>query len=442
MTKPNNAPPLTITALKAERYKNLRAVDLKFDGARFVQVTGRNGAGKSSILDAITTALRGRKGKLDQSPVMRGEDSAEVVVEIGTKYRVRKHYGADGKERLTVESLEGMKYSSPQSLLDDLFSDVGFDPEEMSRMDPRQQQETIQRLVGLDTSDLDIQAKTLFDQRTDINRDLKAARARLEAIAPVKDDVPPAEIPASVLVERLKAARAEHEKAATARHRVHSAETARDIAVNRVLELRRQLADAEAQVVEHEESLANLRRFVPAPESLPDLDAITHEVETADLTNRLVRQKRQRAELVLDVAALQKQAEERTERLAELDAAKAQRRQDTEYPLPGMGVTDEGIVLNDVPIAQISQAEALSLWTAVGFALNKGLRLVTIKAGSLLDDEHKAIVAREAERHGGQVIVECVSNGDGKVGAKGIVGIEIEMESGAVKAVEQLTEVQ
>ncbi len=47
---------MQIISLQAENIKRLTAVEIKPDGA-LVQITGRNGAGKSSVLDAIWWAL-------------------------------------------------------------------------------------------------------------------------------------------------------------------------------------------------------------------------------------------------------------------------------------------------------------------------------------------------------------------------------------------------
>ena len=49
---------MNIVKLRAENIKRIVAVEIEPDGA-LVQITGRNGAGKSSVLDAIWWALAG-----------------------------------------------------------------------------------------------------------------------------------------------------------------------------------------------------------------------------------------------------------------------------------------------------------------------------------------------------------------------------------------------
>ena len=52
--------PLTILQLQASNVKRLRAVNIRPDG-QVVVLGGKNGAGKSSVLDAITYALAGER---------------------------------------------------------------------------------------------------------------------------------------------------------------------------------------------------------------------------------------------------------------------------------------------------------------------------------------------------------------------------------------------
>ena len=49
---------MKIIALQAENLKRLVAVDIRPDG-NLVQITGKNGAGKTSVLDAIWWCLAG-----------------------------------------------------------------------------------------------------------------------------------------------------------------------------------------------------------------------------------------------------------------------------------------------------------------------------------------------------------------------------------------------
>ncbi|MEM5774623.1 MAG: AAA family ATPase, partial [Anaerolineaceae bacterium] len=71
-------------------------VELRFDGFDLACISGSNGAGKSSLLDAITWALFGQARKRDDSIInshCQDKGGAEVVFDFlyeGQTYRVQR----------------------------------------------------------------------------------------------------------------------------------------------------------------------------------------------------------------------------------------------------------------------------------------------------------------------------------------------------------------
>ena len=70
-------------------------VELDFTGIDLACITGQNGAGKSSLLDAITWALFGRARKRDESVINTHPSvkAAEVILDFdyeGDRYRVQR----------------------------------------------------------------------------------------------------------------------------------------------------------------------------------------------------------------------------------------------------------------------------------------------------------------------------------------------------------------
>lgn len=70
--------PLTIVELRAENTKRLRAVTIRPEANGLVVLSGRNGAGKSSVLDAIAMALGGR-GEVPAEPEKAAPKTEPVV---------------------------------------------------------------------------------------------------------------------------------------------------------------------------------------------------------------------------------------------------------------------------------------------------------------------------------------------------------------------------
>ncbi len=125
--------------LEIKNFLAYRSPDsVRFDGIHLACLTGVNGAGKSSLLDAITWALWGKaRAKRDEELVHLGQNDMYVLLEFeqqGLKYQVirRRNRGR------SVGSLE-------------LFSlDEDGNPNNISEPNMRATQERINRLLNLD----------------------------------------------------------------------------------------------------------------------------------------------------------------------------------------------------------------------------------------------------------------------------------------------------
>jgi len=87
--------PLRIVRLEAENVKRLTAVELEPKETGLVVIGGRNGQGKSSLLDSISLALGGKRGQ-PPKPVRDGEDRAVVNVDLGEVIVTRTITAAGG----------------------------------------------------------------------------------------------------------------------------------------------------------------------------------------------------------------------------------------------------------------------------------------------------------------------------------------------------------
>ena len=106
---------MQIIGLVAENYKRLRVVEITPKG-RVIQITGKNGQGKTSVLDAIWAALVGAKAMPDK-PVRKGADRARIKLDLG-ELVVTRTIAPGGTHTLTVENAKGTKIASPQGMLD------------------------------------------------------------------------------------------------------------------------------------------------------------------------------------------------------------------------------------------------------------------------------------------------------------------------------------
>ena len=413
-----------IIKLTSENVKRLQAVEITPDG-NVVVIGGKNGAGKSSVLDSIEYALGGDTA--DRMPVRRGEEKAKIVLDLG-EIIVKRTFTATGGTSLIVTNADGVRQSSPQALLDKLTGKLTFDPLDFSRQKPEKQAETLRALVGLDFAKHDADALKLYDERTNVNREAKQLQARMLAM-PQHKDAPAAEVSAAdILAEQQKAAdknaanERERNKATQFRGQANVEASAVTRLSNTVTDIENQIAALQRRVGPAREA-ADLQKQSAdrahqsataaevACESLKDADLTPFRarVSAVEADNLRLRENNQRAEVVKQFKAKSDAADELTRKLEAMDADKRRKSTTAKYPIEGlMFDTAGGVTLNGIPFDQCSSAEQLKVSVAIGLALNPKLRVLLIRDGSLLDDDSMALLLEMAKTADAQVWMERV----------------------------------
>jgi energy-coupling factor transporter ATP-binding protein EcfA2 len=422
---------MKILAFEAHNFKRLHDVRIDPGGRAVVVLTGRNGAGKSSVLDAIWAAIGGAPAS-PEVPVRRGESEAFVRLDLGD-LRVTRRWEAGGKTALYVDRTDGTKASSPQALLDRLVGLVAFDPYEFTRWPAKDQAKVLMRLAGLEGpfAGIDAAAKEAEEERARVNREIRKDEGALASYPPEGGfaGVPDDEVGAGELLASLKALFAEKEandgvRAAAAADRERARKAAADLeaAGKEAQRLRDQLAKAEQKItdlgtkVSEAHEAAAESEAVAASLSDPDVDSLQARVKDADATNALVRKKRERAAVAARVAAARERSAALTGSIASCRAEKEARLSEARYPVAGLDVRGDVVLFGGVPLAQASSAQQVRLGLAVGAALNPGLRVAVVRDGSLLDEDSSAAVRAWAEETDFQVWVEKVGSAGSDAG--------------------------
>lgn len=416
-------PPRRIVALDSQNVKRLTAVHIEPDG-NVVIVGGKNGAGKSSVLDSIIYALAGGK-TIPKVPIRRGADAAEVTVDLGDII-VRRTF-TESSSRLTVTTHNGATLKSPQALLDKLTQNgVAFDPEAFSRMRPADQVEQLKKVVGLDFSDLNLKRQSLYEQRTDINRDIKRTQANLTEVT-VFEDVPADGKPLSVsdlttelekrrdhnlaISRKAEQLQARKRTIATAHERMEQldgeiADIEKRLEEKRASKLRgvEQIAQAEAEATQWQ---AELDAAVEADEN-----EVREQIKNVESINNRLKSNLRRKELKEELDQLQGESDKLTRQIDEIDRDKQHQLAKAPFPVTGMTFDEDGILLDGIPFDQASSAEKLRASVAMGMAINPELKVLIIRDGSLLDEDSLKLVADMAAEHNAQVWIERVGTGE------------------------------
>lgn len=395
-----------IVRLEAENFKRLKVVNVTPVGS-VIQVTGANGSGKSSLLDAIFAALCG-EGASPEKPIREGEQSARITLDLGT-VTVTRRYEQGKKSVLTVESEDFGESRSPQTLLNKLVGALTFDPLEFTRLKPREQHDALGRLVGVtDTlKRLDAERRTAFENRATVNRDLKAAAAECARLGSY-EAVEPVDV--ATLMEEIAQAEATN-RAIEHQHAVVEKKKSRIAQLENELErLRAAYAQCEAEMVATTQQLDAM-----VTGAVIDVAPLREQIVNAQAINAAVERNRQRDEARERHAVFVMNSEDLSIEIDAIDQAKADVVAAAPMPVPDLGFGEEGITYKGQPFEQASGAEQLRVSMAIAMAANPKLRILRVKDGSLLDSQSLAIVTEMVRGQNFQLWLERVDE-SGNIG--------------------------
>jgi len=432
---------MKIVSLQSENIKKLVAVEIKPDG-NIVEITGKNGQGKTSILDSIWWALAG-SAEIQDQPIRKGETKAKIRLDLGEIVVTRTFTAQEDGDFTTaihVENAEGARYQSPQAMLDKLVGSLTFDPLAFARMPAKDQFQTLTALVpGIDFGAIDRANKADFEARADLNRSAKAAKTNADAITlDIEGSVEGIDVTA--LVAKLGDAGRFNADIETRRQRRIDAELAVKKSRTDALKTEDNLEELvdllEAEIEERkskitaarenaakiqaafEKAAVDMEAKLASAEPLPspvDAAALEAEIAEANKVNDEVRSRSQKIKLVAEHTALQVTAEALTATMEKRTADKQAAIAAAAMPAPGIGFGDGFVTLAGVPFEQASDAEQLRASISIAMALNPKLRVIRVRDGSLLDEDSMKILGEMATAADFQCWVERVDS-SGKVG--------------------------
>ncbi|HDZ26541.1 hypothetical protein LCGC14_0359330 [marine sediment metagenome] len=385
---------MKILQLVAENVKKIKAIDITPKGDTVV-ISGDNEEGKSSVLDSIWYALGGGKAmKGVKQPIRKGQKNAYSTVDLG-EIVVTRSWTQKGST-LKVISADGSELKSPQSVLDKLIGDLSFDPLAFTQMDEKKQRET---LLGLIDLDLDLEKweekrKKIYDERTEVNSNLKTAESNLAENPEFPDDTPDETIEFQNIMDELEEAQEYNKEIEDAIQKTKEKEELYD-------QLKKQ-----AMIIKRD--IEELKRFVKGQE-LADIDSIKEMMSEIQTINTNVVSKDAKKNFISSIEDLQLETQQLSENIAELDKRKVDALKSAEFPIDNLAFDEDGVTYKDIPFKQCSAAESLRVSLAMAMALNPKLRVLRIMDGSLIGPKNKKIIKEMVKDKDYQVWIECVN---------------------------------
>ena len=409
---------MKIIELRAENIKNLKVIEIKPDGNTNI-LTGANGAGKSAILDAICTALTGKK---ISDPIRDGEKRAEVTVKL-EDFEVSKVF-TPGGERLEVKSREGAKFASPQAFLNKIMGELTFDPLAFSKMKEVEQRALLVSLVKLDLSALEKEKEEVYQDRTIENRQVAALKAVADSLPKQESGLPKSELSMAKAIEELNGLEEkrskyidyENEKKRIADDIAFQERTIKSLE-SQVKNLMESIADNKKAIIILREESANLK----APEDISD-DLISQKkaaLEGIEQANIAIRAAKKNREKSIELETAQGKVDFLSARLSEIEDEKVEKIKNCKFPVEGLTISDDEVLFKGKPLSRYSTGQKIQISTAIAMALNPNLKILLIREGSDLDKAGLKSIIDIAKDKDYQLWIEKVADEKG-------VGIYIE----------------
>lgn len=406
---------MKIIKLQAENIKKLKAIEIKPD-SNLVQITGANAQGKTSVLDSIWYALAG-KDVIESKPIREGENEALIKIEIEDFIVTRKFKSKDGNvsTSLFVENREGLRYKSPQTILDDLIGKLSFDPLAFTRLKAKEQFNLLCNVCNIDFNFYENECKKtdIYDERTAINRQLKEVEAEANnIIVDPKEGTEKINIQAAI--SELRSAEEHNRKQATTIDNIKFLEHEIENQKDEILKIQRGITRRLDKIQSLNSSLQDTIETGDLGIKITSAAKVNSNAERFERKQNL-RDKHQ---------SIKGDADECTKRISILEKAKLDALKTSKMPLDNLSIGDGEVYYNGTPFNQLSGSEKLKISLAIAAAANPKLRVIRITDGSLLDQSSMNELIKFADTKDFQIWIERVDE-SGKVG--------ICIEDGAIK---------
>lgn len=424
--KQENESDLKFLGLEIENFKNLekRKVDI---GGQSIMVIGKNGTGKSSIIQALMSPLNSKM--LPTEPIKKGEERAKVSVTIGgnhfgsySEYILDMYFTAkDKKGRLTVTNADGESVKSPATFIKGLIGNVSFDIMKWLHDDKANKLKTIKALTGVsDEIDIiDIQIKKTKDDRKYKKQRAEDLEAILNnhAFTPQEIDMYSRTVDLLPIQQEMAGIAKSQQNYDNVVNKVKEFNTNNDRLSNSIADKQQEIARLMNQIeaMEHEISQANINiqkgNEWLSVHSRPSIEAVNEKINQAILHNEKCSQIGNLASQQREMITCKEEANKMSIDIAVLEDKKSSIISKSQFNIPGLTFTDDDIFLDNIPLeeGQINTARLFDVGTEVAIAMNPNLKAIFLHDASLFDKEALKVIIKKAEARGYQVIAELVS---------------------------------
>jgi len=418
-----------VVRFTCENAARLRALEIIPGDDSVTTLSGKNRQGKSTTLKLVLMLLGAKKSDIPRM-LREGAKKGFAELELSNGITVHARIKSNGTvPALKITGADGASYGMKK--LTELCGPAKqIDPVKLAGQSAKEQIAMLLDLTGkrVEILELDERRKSVFDGRTIVNREAKNLRGQLSALPVPAGDLPAEPVSTAAILAKQKEAFIVHE-ANNAERRAAEAVKANLAGEHEALAAEvAHIKDLEGEIAKHR---ANHERLAVSSARLvndlvdaerkaaalvdPDITTFEAQLVEAEATNQRIRGAAEWRRLSEGAREKERESDTKSAELETIDGEKCKIIDDAQLPVPGLSYDEDGITLNGMPHASLSDAERVELWLDIALSMKKKgqLKFIPIFEGVHLDEDARERVRVWAKKHGAWVLMEVVRADEG-----------------------------
>ena len=413
---------------------------LEFEPGSVTVVSGANGTGKTSTLEAIKLAMG---GAADATLLRQGETEGRVVLVMEDGSRISRKVYQSKVGPLTVDHPAYGKVPKPAGFLAERLDTLSFNPIEFLTASEARQVEWLLEVLPVQVTDADLKAaglellppparngldrieaahKGVYDERTGINRAVKEKRGTVTQLRESLPAEEPDAIDLGALIRQRDSLQVAREAALTKTKRNTQVllDDSREKAqkeIDRIRAEAQRQVDAingasakKAQAIQDEGQTA---QAAVNDDYAPQLEELAGEIGAAEAVSKQAAQIEKTREMVAtmeaEAKALEGESAARTVTMAALEALKE--RALAKLPIKGLEVKEGAIYVGTIPLRRLNRAKQVQLALNIAKLRAGDIPLVLVDGLECLDAETFKAFEAAAAKSGLQLLCSRVTEG-------------------------------
>lgn len=395
-----------INSLEIENVKRVKAIKLQPSSSGLTIIGGKNGQGKTSVLDDIMWTLGGEKYRPSQAwregsvipPYSKIVLSNGIIVE-------RKGKNSD----LKVTDPDGKK--AGQQLLNEVIEQLAIDLPKFMNATNKEKADTLLKIIGVGDklAELEKEEQSIYNDRLAIGR-IADQKAKFAKEMEYFEGLPKGPVSASELIKQQQDILVKNGENERKRRNVNFIKDQRSRLIEQENDLVAKLEDVRKKLQ------VNSKDLEIAEKSVLDLhdestEALEKNIMDIENLNRKIRCNLDKEKAEIDAKEYSDNYDTLTAKLNDVRQSKTDLLKNADLPLPGLSVKDGELTYNGYKWDNMSGSEQLKVATAIVRKINPKCGFVLLDKLEQMDIDTLNEFGLWLESEGLQVIATRVSTG-------------------------------